>query len=400
VDDVRADWQLGITAGLNRGARVALAPGSITMIGSAIDGDVVLADDGVAPRHLALRVDAEAVRARVFDGGAQLDGAALTPLAWHEVRAGASITLGGSDVLLVLHAAADAGPDASARAGADAGARASADADADAKASASAHVNASAGAMPAAGISPSPAARERAGVRMGPVAPRRSRRWWATLGATTTALAVGGAALAFVAAPVALEAPTREALRRLLADVPAATAVRVDDAAGVLRLNGVADATGVQALRQRLIDKQWATSVALQVVTPSQLVAATDATFRARGVHEARFTHAGAGRVQVSNADPDDPRVERAVADAKRDVPELAAITFAPYDKPKPPRAPVTDPGQRLTAIVHGPMSYVATADGKRFLIGAVLPDGHVVRAIGAQGVELERDGRRNWLNF
>lgn len=237
-------------------------------------------------------------------------------------------------------------------------------------------------------------------MRVGPAVARRSRRWRAALGATTLALAAGGAALAFVAAPGAREAPTRDALQRLLADVPAATTVRVDDAAGILRLNGVADAAGVQALRRSLIDKQWSTSVALQVVTPSQLVAATDATFRAHGVLDARFTHTGAGRVQVSNVDPDDPAVRRAAADAKRDMPELAAIAFAPYEKPKPPRAPVIEPGQRLTAIVHGPMSYVATADGKRFLIGAVLPDGHVVRAIGAQGVELERDGRRSWLEF
>jgi type III secretion protein D len=389
VDEVRAAWQLDITAGLNRGACVALAPGSITMLGSAIDGDVVLADDGVALRHLALRVDADAVRARVFDGVAQLDGEALAPLVWHVVRAGASIALEGSDVLLVLHAAADAASSPSPAGRERAGAR----------------VGPFAFDDPHPGPLPHPMAKpsaSRAGEGAGPPAAttRRSRRWWAVVGAATTALAVGGAALAFVAAPGAREAPTRDSLQRLLADVPAGAAVRVDDVGGVLRLNGVADAAGVQALRQALIDKQWSMSVALQVVTPSQLVAATDATFRARGVHDARFTHAGAGRVQVSNVDPENPAVQRAAADAKRDVPELAAITFAPYEKPKPPRAPVTDPGQRLTAIVHGPMSYVATADGKRFLIGAVLPDGHTVRAIGAQGVELERDGQRSWLNF
>jgi type III secretion protein D len=346
-------WALVVTTGLHSGARIALLPGSVTVLGSAADSDVVLADDGVASRHMALRLDAdETLRLRVFDGAAQLDGAVLAPLAWHAVRPDAVVTLDGSGVTLTLTAA-----------------------------------------QAACAGSAEPVADTTAPIVA--TAQRAPRHWWFGVGAATLAV---GATLAFVALPRAHEAPSAAGLQALLHDVPSTAAVRVDDAGGALRLHGVADAATQQRLRQALQDKQW--SVPLQVATPAQLTAAADELLHARGITAARVTHLGGGRLQVSNADPADAAVQRAADDLRRDLPALAELRFAPYEKPKAPRPPVTDPGQRLAAIVHGPTSYVATADGQRYGIGAVLPDGHAVRAITEQGVQVERDGQSTWLNF
>ena len=72
-------------------------------------------------------------------------------------------------------------------------------------------------------------------------------------------------------------------------------------------------------------------------------------------------------------------------------------------DAPAPvsQNTPVTDdPGKRVAAIVPGDSPYVATADGTRYFIGALLPTGHRIEAIEAHRVVLSRDGRQSQLDF
>ncbi len=53
----------------------ANAPTPPRIAGRAADGDVVLADAGVAPRHVAVRVRAQAILLRALRGGAGFDDA-------------------------------------------------------------------------------------------------------------------------------------------------------------------------------------------------------------------------------------------------------------------------------------------------------------------------------------
>jgi type III secretion protein D len=56
--------------------------------------------------------------------------------------------------------------------------------------------------------------------------------------------------------------------------------------------------------------------------------------------------------------------------------------------------ARVSDATKRVATVVVGDPGYVQTVDGARYFIGAVMPSGHVLRAIEAGAVVLERDGK------
>jgi type III secretion protein D len=189
-------------------------------------------------------------------------------------------------------------------------------------------------------------------------------------------------------------APSKEALAALIAESGLQTVVRIVDENAAPALRGVVEPAAARALQQQLAQRGW--RVALRLQSPAELLAATENVFRTHGV-AATLSYLGDGRIEAARVDADEAKTRQLAAIAQRDVADLTELRFAPGPRA---RAAVTDPGKRLTAIVSGPTPYVATADNSRYLVGALLPDGHRVRAIDDGGVQLERDGASTRLSF
>jgi type III secretion protein D len=349
-----APWQLTVGSGLHGGAVVELAPGALLMVGADPSCDVVLADDGIAPRHLSLLAGAHAIELRAFDGAISAttrDGETITlaPGMRHELHGGATLLLAASAVELVLHCDA-------------------------------ATVETAAPLEETANATPTPP-------------PRRWLR--ATVAAALLAtIAVSAGVAAMMRGGATPTAPSKEALAALIAESGLQTTVRIVDENAQPALRGVVEPAAAQALQQRLAERGW--RVALRLQSPNELLAATENVFRTHGV-AASLRYLGDGRIEAAGVDADEPRARQLAETARRDVANLTELRVVPGPRR---RAPLTDPGKRLTAIVGGPTPYVATADNSRYLVGAVLPDGHRVRAIDDGGVQLERDGVSTRLAF
>jgi type III secretion protein D len=344
-------WRIGVGSGLHDGAEVALAPGTLLLIGADPSCDVVLADDGIAPRHLSLLAGAHALELRAFDGALSVttgsETTTVAPGLRHELRDGATLLLTGSAVELALHRDAQ---------------------------------TVEAPQAPAAETAPS-------------APPRRWLRATAAVAVfATIALSAGVAAtMRGASAPAA---PGNEALAALIAESGLQTVVRVVDENAAPTLRGVVEPAAAQALQQRLAERGW--RVALRLQSPAGLLAATENVLRTHGV-AARLSYLGDGRIEAAQVDADEAKLLQLAETARRDVNGLTELRFAPGARRRPS---VADPGKRLTAIVSGPTPYVATADNSRYLVGALLPDGHRVQAIDDGGVQLERDGVSTRLAF
>jgi type III secretion protein D len=226
-------------------------------------------------------------------------------------------------------------------------------------------------------------------------------------------LAVFGAALVLAAAlPLAigrLTAPPtapagadpQVALARLLAAQPGWRGLRVEaDAAGDT-VQGLLDTNAQREDLRALLARAGFGGVRIDVRTGEQLVDAVDDLFRVQGV-PARADYDGAGRVRVYAQETDANLLLRVVAAARRDVRGLADIDVhnAPPVPPPQDRPVPDDPGKRVAAVVPGASPYVATVDGTRYFLGALLPTGDRIEAIDAHRILLVRDGRRSELEF
>jgi type III secretion protein D len=344
-------WRVTVGSGLHECAEIERPPGALLLIGADASCDVVLADDGVAPRHLSLFTGAHAIELRTFDGAVNVttsggETITLAPGLRQELHHGAKLLLVGSAVELVLNS--DAAP-----------------------------------------VETEPPVTEPV-----PTAPRH--RWFRATAAAavlaTIALSAGVAAMMRGASAPA--APSKEALAALIAESGLQTVVRIVDENAAPALRGVVESAAAQALQQRLAERGW--RIALRLQSPAELLAATENVFRTHGV-AARLSYLGDGRIEAAQVDADEAKLLQLAETARRDVNGLAELRFAPGARR---RAPPTDPGKRLTAIVSGPTPYVATADNSRYLVGSMLPDGHRVQAIDDGGVQLERDGVNTRLAF
>jgi hypothetical protein len=139
-------------------------------------------------------------------------------------------------------------------------------------------------------------------------------------------------------------------------------------------------------------------------VNEAELVAQVQDVFRTSG-YDADLSYLGEGRVQVENLDADNERVRRAAERVRADVPQLASLTFArPTDSKPPGQAPLfasaNASADRMTVIIKGTTSYLASDDGARYFAGSVLPGGLLVRRITDEAVQLDRDGQISWYRF
>lgn len=124
--------------------------------------------------------------------------------------------------------------------------------------------------------------------------------------------------------------------------------------------------------------------------------------FRVNGIAvQARTT--SPGKVTAEAAEPDAAKLARAEEVVRRDVrglTELVLRNTAPAPAAPPRPALPEDPAKRIASVVPGQPSYLVTADGARYFVGALLPSGHRITAIAQARVTLERDGRTSTLNF
>jgi len=258
----------------------------------------------------------------------------------------------------------------------------------------------------AAGVAPAPGASPRWPTAPSEgVAPRRARGLEHSLALLGGALAIAALALLaigrVIAVPPLAAADPRFTLTRLLAEQPGLRGLQVDADASGTTVRGLLERNAQLEMLRGLLARAGFGEARIDVTTGEQLVDAVGDVFRVQGV-PARVDYDGGGRVRVSAQASDDNVLQRAVATARRDVPHLADLEVhnsppvpPPQDRPVP-----DDPGKRVAALVPGASPYIATADGTRYFLGALLPTGDRIEAIEAHRVLLERDGRRSELDF
>lgn len=241
-------------------------------------------------------------------------------------------------------------------------------------------------------------------VEPGPT-PARLRGWGrrlATAGGTVVVASLSMWALAMAISPAS---PRPEALaQRAQATLQAAgmTAVTVSWPAGQGDpvVEGYLD-THAQRTRAESLLAAQGLQPRFAVWINENLAQAVQDVYRVHGV-SAEVQSLGPGRVRVNTALADTSALANVEKTVRRDVQglnQLDARNTPPPGVPSPVPA-LDDPGKRVASIVTGDEPYVATQDGTRYFIGALLPTGHRILAIADGRVELEREGLNTALVF
>jgi type III secretion protein D len=411
-----ASWQLVIRSGLHNGAVVVLPEHAWTLLGSAPSCDIVLRDAGVRPHHLALSPRGTQLQLRVVDGElASAQGPHVGGDSWC-VAGGQQLQLAGVQIevlhpagLSLTHAADR--PPASAQAHAGAGEPVLAPAQ-------------------AAALADGGSAR---GWLVRLTTLRWRQRWLSMAG-----LAVAGVALAasLLGGAAALSRSVQDSqalqaehqLARLVATLQMNELQVTRSATGALRIQGVVHN---EAARDQLAQalRREALLPVLDIVTGEHLASVVQNAFRQRG-WMVRARYVGEGVVHVDGAPLDDnshtvvrellaghvavrrvvfgePAAPPVVA-ATADKPVAAGVGMAELLKPTRPPGPgqttkatnTTMDGLRVVGVVGGESAYVLTQDGRRFFVGATLPDGALLEHINDEEVVFVRNGQRMPVRF
>lgn len=90
------------------------------------------------------------------------------------------------------------------------------------------------------------------------------------------------------------------------------------------------------------------------------------------------------------------------IAAIRADLPMLRTIdvaeTLAAADEAAP--RTVSEAAKRISTVVAGDPGYVLTADGARYFAGALLPSGHILKAIEDSAILVERNGATTRIQF
>lgn len=256
-------------------------------------------------------------------------------------------------------------------------------------------------AAPAAAASPAPA---RTAAPAAPT-PARLRRWGRRLATGGGAVVLTSLSMWALAMAIAPASPRPEALaQRAQATLHAAgmTAVTVSLAAGPADpvVEGYLD-THAQRTRAESLLAAQGLRPRFAVWINENLAQAVQDVYRVHGI-SAQVQTLGPGRVRVNTALADAsalPNVEKAVRRDVQGLNQLDTRNAPPPGVPSPVPA-LDDPGKRVASIVTGDEPYVATQDGTRYFIGALLPTGHRILAIADGHVQLEREGLNTALAF
>ncbi|MGI9232111.1 MAG: FHA domain-containing protein [Woeseiaceae bacterium] len=344
---------IGIRGGIHESAESPLGDQQIILIGSAGDCDIQLADAGVAAHHIAIGTRDTQFVVRPMDGGCSVNGKTVRAGRSAAIKRGDRIALDDTEVWLTT---TETHSDADARVGDDT------------------------------------------------LQPERqaSRRWrWtypvgvAIIAITTT---FGGQQLLSKDALVPDDAVN---VSGVLQDLGIDADVTLSNDAGTVMLQGVLPDEMFAELDRALGFANR--EVVNRTQSVSQLLEQVRSVFRTNGYHAA-LEYVGNAQVQVTNLDPENPKIQRVAAYARDDVSILAALTFAPFSDANRSNKRLavfsTNPEKRLTTIVDGDTAYVATTDGGRYFVGSVLPGGLVLRDISVDGIQVDDNGQIHWLTL
>ena len=259
-------------------------------------------------------------------------------------------------------------------------------------------------AAPAAATSPAPAPTAAPAAPAAPT-PARLRGWGRRLATGGGAVVLASLSMWALAMAIAPASPRPEALaQRAQATLHAAgmTAVTVSLAAGPADpvVEGYLD-THAQRTRAESLLAAQGLRPRFAVWINENLAQAVQDVYRVHGI-SAQVQTLGPGRVRVNTALADVSALASIERTVRRDVQGLNQLdtrNAPPPGVPSPVPA-LDDPGKRVASIVTGDEPYVATQDGTRYFIGALLPTGHRILAIADGRVQLEREGLNTALAF
>lgn len=423
---------LRVLRGLHGGASIDLAGREALLVGSGVDCDVVLSDREVAPQHLSISL-ATPMTVRALAEGVSIFGRPLAVGDAVTVAACAAIRIGGCAIALGMRDAPEW--EAVIRTGGTAPADVGST---DAKPHRSDEA--------ALGTASDAAPNARSDAR-----PRPRRRWPLVLaGAGAAVVLLVAAAIvvvvrslgdmdsAYAAAPPGPPASggrPADVAPKPRATAPAAAPARSPGIESVIRHLGLDDvraetaADGTETLVGSVPDDATLVELertvvsmglhpTLRVVSGEHLIQDVREVFRVNGIRvTARYE--GHGVVHVDGVPGEDKRMEGIRSYALHDVVGLAdlrvdAAPSAPVAARDDDRAAAsntaTEPSvptpeevaaKRIAAVVDGSPSYVATADGSRYFIGAMMPQGYRITAIeGATVTVRTAKGENLTLNY
>jgi type III secretion protein D len=344
-----AALSLRIIAGVHRGAMIPLDHASMIVIGSADDGDVILADAGVASHHCIFRKQgASQLLLRAVDGPMTINGQTFDPGTTVEMHIGARVMVGAAtfDIVtpeyLAIEVQEAPEPEESQQT-----------------------------------VQPEPT----------PELPRRS-----------APVSVFGAGLNRIA-PVVADA---EGIQQVFARQP--------HLADVLRKSGlnvwlVAAALAAIVVAAALLTYEFRGHVAQTAVTqpvmPAQVAPrAGDAiahdvaeVLRLSGIAcEAKYSDDGT--VTVSGHLGNSLQLASVIKSrAMHEIVGLKRVAVSNFDQGNSGHGGSED-GSRIVSVVASADPYVVTADGSRYYVGASLPQGGRLAGVKEGEVLVERDGR------
>jgi type III secretion system YscD/HrpQ family protein len=429
-------WRLAVLGGLHAGAALDLPTQGGLLIGAAADCDILLKDAGVLPHHaLVLALGQGRVELRAIDGAVRRVDSRLEP--------GASIAVEGVDMFALGSACVGVGPEGHSE-WADLTTASLAEDEESALRPVQAEVSTDEHDIDdpltqqpeqlATFVDPPSSSDEQSAARQTQTAAVTSmgaratsayarRRRWAL--ATASACGLGLViSIGWQAASQSVRSNmAKSALDETLAELaaPEVTVVRSDN--GVVRLEGVVT-TEQQRTRVLELLRKRGIAAAVDIVSGDQLAQAVHSGFRQRGI-SVQTLYAGKGRVRVSGVGPT-PQAEQVVVELLRSRSAVSEIELVDLPKetvvsapaPSVPALQATarqagvdeasaalsdkaarDP-RRVVGVVGGSQPFVLTQDGKRYLVGATLPDGSQIQKITGQTVVFVRNGKPMPVRF
>ena len=177
-------------------------------------------------------------------------------------------------------------------------------------------------------------------------------------------------------------------------------AVSPDPASENMVISGVLKNDKDMAGLQLLVDQRFPGAI-LEVETTDSLAAAAGDLLKAQGV-DADAKTVKRGAIMVASEYLPADKQEQLTALLKKELPGLQAIQFTMDSKrgPNDLQYFFNNSQHGAATFVSGNVSYIATADGSKWMSGAVLPTGHKIVRIEPDAVILERGGRIETLTM
>ena len=339
--------ELEVLSGLHAGARVDVGGTGPNIVGSARDSDVVLFDAGVATRHFALTTIDGVVHVRRLEGACAVNGTEVDAGESIALQPGDRIDLAESDAAFAFAASADS-----------------------------------------TATSAQPEARQ----------PSTASPWPIALGLIL--FGVCGVAMLANSFPAGPAEDRLTALTHVLEEADLSQVVTVSSQGGTHRVRGVVTPAQFAYLQDTL--PSLGDSVINSTQSSTMLLEQVASVFRING-YDVELEYLGEGMVKIGNLDGANERVRQIVTRVRTDVPAVVRLEFAAGDGPmrKDELARYSfDPDKRMTTIVDGSLSYVATQDGARYFPGAVLPGGLVLKSITRDAIQVDDNGEIRWLKL